>query len=195
MTIRSVFAVALSFVVVFGASVVPVHASCAPPMPIPRAIEISPAVFVGTVAELENADRWAIVDVIEVWSGTVDDRVEVRGGPKDPPGPLSSATSVDRSYKLGETYLFVVERGSGSTFRDNICTSTTPYKPELDRFRPASAEDTEGAEGDRSPGPGQPVDLEPVSDGSGPWLVAGVAAGVIVIAGIGGLWLRKKRSG
>ena len=165
---RAVAVIGLSLVLL-GSSVAPARASCVAPRPFPREIEDAPAVFVGTVVDAENENRWAMVEVSDVWKGEVDDRVEVRAGPKDPPGPMSTITSVDRSYKEGTAYLFVPFRGSGDLFRDNICTRTTVYKPSLDRFRPASAE--------TAPGPTE--GLPPDEDASA-WVFAGV--GVVAVA-------------
>ena len=113
-----------------------------------QAISESAATFVGTVSALENGRRWATVDVLEVWKGEtrLTPEVIVKAGPKDPPGPGGVATSIDRYYRLGETYLFVVYGGQGSTFRDSNCSRTTRFSPELARFRPASAETSPAAE-------------------------------------------------
>lgn len=115
------------------------EASCGVSPRMKVSIAAARAVFVGTVDGLTNSDRWADVAVTEVWKGDVEPRVEVRAGPKDPPGPGGVATSVDRTYKEGKTYLFIPYKGSGALFRDNACTATTEYRPTLDRFRPASA--------------------------------------------------------
>lgn len=118
----------------------PARASCMPPAPYEQAIEEAPAVFVGEVVHLENERRWATVDVHEVWKGrNVSPTVEVRAGPKDPPGGLSTITSVDRHYKAGRSYLFVPYKRNAGIFRDNACTRTTLYRSKLDRFRPAGA--------------------------------------------------------
>ena len=135
----------------------------------------APAVFVGTVAAVENHGTWAIVDVIEVWKGVVDDRVEVRAGPKDPPGPISVATSVDRSYREGKTYLFLPYAGSGGRFKDNACTATSVYRPELERLRPASLAGP-------SPSPSPSSDTGPPSEG-------GPSMFVMVVMGAGAIGL------
>lgn len=111
-------------------------ASCAPPQPFPEAIRNAASVFVGTVVDLEGGGRWATVDVVEVWAGgELSAQVEVRGGP----GSKNVATSVDRHYELSREYLFVPYERNGSVFRDSVCSRTTAFRPELNRFRPVSA--------------------------------------------------------
>ncbi len=117
-------------------------ASCGEIPSVAGSLTDTKVVFVGTVTSLENSRRWATVEVNEVWKGTgVPAEVEVRAGPKDPPGPSGVATSVDRYYKLGRQYLFFPFRGSGEIYRDNACTATTRFKPDLESFRPAGVED------------------------------------------------------
>lgn len=130
------------------------------------AIRDASAVFVGNVVEVTNFRRWATVDVVDVWKGDASEQTEVRAGPKDPPGPSRTVTSIDRTYRDGQTYLFVVYSGNGTIFRDNSCSRTTLYRPELERFnpnpasspRPSASDPTptadpaaEDAEGDRWP--------------------------------------------
>lgn len=117
----------------------PARASCAGVTSVRRALRDARIAFVGTVTATTNEGRWATVEVTEVWKGDVDARVEVRGGPKDPPGPMSVISSVDRHYRDGRTYLFLPYAGHGDTFRDNVCTATTRYADRLERFRPAGA--------------------------------------------------------
>lgn len=115
------------------------QASCAPQPPMRRAIQDAPSVFVGEVVGVTNASRWATVDVEEVWKGPdLPSEVEVRAGPVDPPGPFGSASSVDRTFAPGVTYLFVPYRGKGSVFYDNACTRTTRFRPDLKRFAAAT---------------------------------------------------------
>lgn len=126
----------------------PARAMCQDQGPMPEAIQKASAVFVGEVVDVTNRRRWAQVDVVSVWKGKVDERVEVRGGPKDPPGPIFLASSIERTYRDGQTYLFVVyrggsPRGTGSIFRDSQCTPTTRYRPELERFNPTISVDSE----------------------------------------------------
>ena len=115
-------------------------ASCAAPPPMGQAIDDAHAVFVGTVVDTSNGDRWATVRVSEVWRGRVADHVEVRGGPADPPGPVHAASSVDRTYREGETYLFLPFGADGDeVFHDDSCSSTVRYGEGFERFRPRGA--------------------------------------------------------
>ena len=128
-------------------------ASCFGPIPMDDAIAESAAAFVGTVSALENDRRWATVDVLETWKGgtRVTSEVVIKAGPKDPPGPGGVASSIDRRYCLGETYLFVVYGGQGSTFRDSNCSRTTRFDPRLARFRPAGLATSPAPEPSPSP--------------------------------------------
>ena len=104
-----------------------------------RAIKTSEATFVGTVVELENYRRWATVDVLETWHGVgLPDQVLVKAGPKDPAGPSRVASSIERTYRLDQTYLFVVYGSKGSAYRDSNCSNTTRFDEDVERFRPAS---------------------------------------------------------
>lgn len=164
------------------------HASCALPAPMRDAIADSSATFVGTVTGVENYRRWATVEVIEVWKGEVpDNEVVVKGGPRDPAGGAHVVTTVDRSYRVGETYLFVVHDQNGSVLRDNICSRTTVFRADLERFRPGSVT--------ASPTPAQtPVDLEPDDRGGvGIVLLGGLAA--LVSLGLVLWFVRSRASG
>lgn len=117
----------------------PAAASCAAPPPLPEAIDDARTVFVGTVTDTSNDDRWATVAVSDVWKGDVAGVVEVRGGPADPPGPMEAASSVDRAFRDGATYLFVPSGGDGEVFHDDACSSTTRYGERFDHLRPDDA--------------------------------------------------------
>lgn len=155
-------------------------ASCARPPPLPVVLEDAPVVFLGTVVETANADRWATVDVDEVWKGDVSARVEVRAGPKDPPGPLNAASSVDRTFRTGIRYLFVPESAT-APYRDSSCTATRRYRSGLGRLRPEDAR--------RSVGP----PLEPRGDDASalPWIAL---AAVVIAAGVAVMRLRPRGS-
>ena len=73
-----------------------------------------------------------------MWKGDVLDRVEVRAGPPDPPGPTQVGSSGDRHYKIGESYLFVL-RDRASPFRDDNCSATTVWGPRLAQYDPTPA--------------------------------------------------------
>lgn len=146
----------------------PSLASCVAPPPMAQAIEDAHAVFVGTVVDTSNGDRWATVRVSEVWRGQVADLVEVRGGPKDPPGPLHVASSADRTYRDGQTYLFLPFGADGDdVFHDDSCSSTVRYGDGFERFRPSGAAAPPPGAG---PGPGDGASFSPW------WGAAGVAA-------------------
>jgi hypothetical protein len=158
------------------------------------AIETSSATFVGTVTAVENYRRWATVEVTDTWKGEVTQTdVLVKGGPRDPDGRDHIVTTVDRSYRVGKTYLFVVHEGTGSVFKDNICSRTTPYRSGLDRFRPLSATPIPTPES--TPTPESAGDAEQDRDDEAPVgtvLPVGLAA-LLVVGGV--LWvLRTKRA-
>lgn len=86
--------------------------------------------------------------------------VEVRGteaGIEGAPGQPDEAvfTSVDRQYQVGQPYLFVVSVADGR-LRDNACSSTTEWTPELAALRPAGAREPQAGAG---PGPAGSPDL------------------------------------
>lgn len=163
----------------------PASASCIEAPPMAKAISEASAVFVGTVVETANMRRWVIVEVSAVWKGHVEPQVEVRAGPKDPPGPMSVASSGDRHYRAGETYLFLPYRGDGRTFRDSNCSRTTRYQPQLERFNPT------GTAAESSPSP-LSRNLETATDGESmarePWTVVWWITGGLVAA-LGAIWL------
>lgn len=146
-------------------------ASCLAPLSFPRAIEEAPAVFVGEVVDVSGGGRWATVEVRQVWKGgELPAEVEVRGGPRDE----NVLTSVDRDFKISRDYLFVPYERRGSTFLDNACTSTTRFRPELTRFRPANA-----AEASPTPAASAPR-LDENDDGSR-WLLPGAALAAVAV--------------
>lgn len=156
--------------VVAVVSPAPAVALCAAAPPLGRAIEDAETVFVGTVEELSNDDRWAVVSVSDVWKGDVAAEVQVRGGPEDPPGPMQVASSVDRTFAEGETYLFLPQADGGGVFLDDSCTATTRYRDEHEKLRPAGAYVP-------------PAAPAPPESASFPWLpVAAVAAAVAAMA-------------
>jgi len=167
------------------------RASCAVLPSLPTAIGQASEVFVGTVLELENRGRWATVKVEKVWKGEdIPAEVEVRAGPKDPPGDLFTATSVDREFELSKRYLFVPFERSGSIFRDNACTRTSIFQPRFERFAPASVESPQPTPTDGEI-IGAPVEREPTS--SEPSLLVPVVAGVLIIT-LAGLALYRRRT-
>lgn len=187
--VATVVVVATMLFAVIGMAA-PARASCGAPAPYGQAIEEAPAVFVGRVVHLENERRWATVAVHEVWKGrNVAPTVEVRAGPKDPPGGLSTMTTVDRQYRSGRSYLFVPYRSNDGIFRDNACTRTTLYTQKLDRFRPAGAAAP-------SPHVDEPVPTDPSSDGGGRSILlwSSIPALLIVLGAVAFL-VKRRRSG
>jgi hypothetical protein len=127
-------AVALTAGALLGTAAAPpgAAADCAPTVSLEEALLLADTVFVGSVTQLDNSNRWASVRVEERWKGARDlpDTVQVRGGPE--PG---TATSVDRTFAPGR-FLFFVTRGPGY-LEDNGCSATTPWTDELAALRPA----------------------------------------------------------
>lgn len=157
-------ALALSLAGTFGMLAAPATTlgSCAQPLPIAEALKSAEIVFVGTVVQVSEGNRWANVQVEEVWKGP--DRpqnVLVRGGPAG-----NAATSVDRSFEVGVKYIFfpyvAVDAGEGpagsvtdggvpaggvpeNALTDNSCTNTTAFTDEHKALRPDDARKPIGA--------------------------------------------------
>ena len=119
-----------------------VEASCAGPLgpggatSLQGQLDAASVAFVGTVVGTSNGDRVARVKVETVWRGDgVRTYVTVSGTPDGG----SAATSVDRSFRVGQRYLFAPYSAS-SPYQDNNCSVTQPYSSRLDAFRPANAE-------------------------------------------------------
>lgn len=128
-------------------------ADCAEPPPVDIAVRDGENVFVGTVTALTAQDRWAKVQVEEIWKGQdTGPIVEVRGG--ESPGAVST---IDRFFRLGQRYVFVV--GFGDTvFNDNGCSSTREWRDEYLEVRPAGWFGPRGADG--SSAPTEPASLD-----------------------------------
>ena len=156
----------------------PAQASCGEFPRLPVALEDARTVFVGTVTEVENARRWVQVDVEDLWKGEAPERVEVRAGPADPPGPMQVASSNDRTYKLGETYLFVLW-DTTEPFADSFCSATTRWGPRLAQFDPTPAE----SDASRGPHPLTGVRQGPgFGENSARWVVVGFSIVVFALA-------------
>lgn len=118
----------------WGLVVGPAAASCAlDPRPLEEQLVEAPVVFVGTVVDLHD-QTVAAMTVDEVWTGDVPAEVVVSGGPGGP----GVATSVDRQWHLGATYL-VVPRVEGGRLVDDSCTPTREWTEELAALRPDAA--------------------------------------------------------
>jgi hypothetical protein len=130
--------VALSLLAVGGLLASPgtALADCMPPPPVEVAVETAEIVFVGTVTETAQGNRWANVQVEEIWRGPeLEATVVVKGGPEG-----NMATSVDRHFEAGVKYLFFsyIDAEQGG-LADNSCTNTQPWAEEMTKLRPADA--------------------------------------------------------
>lgn len=156
-----------------------VWASCAGPAgpggaaTLKAQVDAAPTVFVGTVVGTSNNDRVARVHVETVWRGSVLSVVTVSGTPD----PNSGATSVDRTFKAGQRYLFVPYSNS-SPFQDNSCSATQAYSTQLDSLRPATAQ---------PPAPGSDG-LDPTGLAFLPLWIWPAFGGLLIAGGIAG-WL------
>lgn len=110
------------------------HADCAlDERPLDVQLAEAPVVFVGRVVDLRHATT-ARMAVDEVWQGSVPAEVTVLGGPDE----AGVATSVDRTWEAGATYLVLPDVREGR-LHDSSCTSTRPWTDDLAAFRPATA--------------------------------------------------------
>jgi hypothetical protein len=133
-------------------SVVPVAASCAPPVPIDEALRTSDSIFVGTVAGLANQGRTATFAVDEVWRGPdLPARAVVNGGPEG-----NGFTSVDRSWEAGAKYLVFASVDDGE-LTDNACSNTQIWADDLAAHRPADARPPDDATDGDATGVGGPL--------------------------------------
>jgi hypothetical protein len=177
---------AIVFVTVAVAAAVlaaPAAASCVMPQgSLKERLAKEKIVFVGTVANVQAQGRLAHVAVESVWRGDVEDEVEVTGGTL----ASNTASSVDRSFKTGERYLFVPYRGNGKKFEDSSCSDTQKWRPQLARLQPANARTTgETPVDNSSEGPVRGTEGTPSDEGSGslPWVAGGAAVVVLLLGG------------
>ena len=140
--LRLTFAGSLVLAALLAAWPGAVLADCAEPPDIKQAVATADIVFVGTVTDVTNNGRWAQVTVGAVWRGPDQPAtLLIRGGPEG-----NTATSVDRSFEAGVTYLFVpYVDPETKTLADNSCTSTTQWRQELDDLRPSDARPPTGS--------------------------------------------------
>lgn len=154
----------------------PARGSCAAPPGLAEHLASADVVFVGTVVELSNADRTAVVAVEETWTGpALAATITVQGGPDDP----TIASSVDRTFVLGGHYLFAVLSAEGKLW-DNICSATREWVPELAAMRP-----------DEVSRP--PEATEPISEERFPVATLVVGAVALLLAGVSVLAFRARR--
>jgi len=108
-------------------------ADCTLAGPIQQEISQAEVVFVGTVSATDAGGSVATFEVEEVWRGSLGEAVEVRGSlDGDRPG------EDDRIWTVGKRYLVLPVQFDGA-LRDNICTATTEWRPELAELRPPGA--------------------------------------------------------
>jgi hypothetical protein len=109
-------------------------ASCAEPPALSVQMSTAAVVFVGTVVYTSDGDRVAHVRVESIWKGpALATYVDVHGSPAS--GPFQ-ASDVDRSYRTGVRYLFVLY-SDVQPLQDNSCSATQPYTAELAALAPA----------------------------------------------------------
>jgi hypothetical protein len=156
-------------------------ASCVAPPPIIESIAKADVVFVGTVTTTAEHNLWATVTVEEVWKGPDLPAVfQVRGGEGG-----NVATSVDREFTPGTTYLFVPFEMDSGFASDNSCSPTRPWDQTLVELRPANARSPIGG----TPPPPAEFDL---AGAIAPIGVALLVAGLLVIVGLAA---RSRRAG
>ncbi len=118
-----------------GATPAGVSASCVGPLSLPEQIQSAALVFVGTVLSTSDDNRIAYVRVESIWKGPeVAEFVRVSGSPVSG----AAATSVDRHYRAGTRYLFVLY-SIDQPLQDNDCTETQPYTSALAPLKPSDA--------------------------------------------------------
>lgn len=164
----ALYVAALAFVVTPSA----VLADCMMPPAVGEAAKTADIVFVGTVTETTNQNRWANVAVTEVWRGPdLAGTVVVKGG-----GPGDGISSVDRQYKAGVQYLFFPYANEQGELADNTCTNTVEWSADLGGLRPATVrEPTGSSEGDGG---------FQVADVLAPLGVALLVAGALLVTGL-----------
>lgn len=143
-------------------------------------LDAAPAVFVGTVVGTANQGRVARVRVEFVWKGSpVPTMVTVSGTPD----AASAATSVDRTFAVGQRYLFVPASAT-SPFQDSNCSGTQVYSSRLDPLRPATAHSPSGG----SDG------LDPSGLAFAPlWVWPSLAIALLTLGIVAGVLIRRRR--
>ena len=167
---------ALAALAPFAASTASASCAVLPGQP-PAGFATAPVVFVGTVVSTANRDREATVRVESVWRGPdLLTYVRVVGTPD----PAAQATSVDRTFRAGQRYLFV-PTNSTSPFQDNTCTATQLYNSSLAPQAPPDA---------RPPKPGgDPGTASPATPL--PWIGLGA---ILALAAVGLIVWRRRRA-
>ncbi len=186
---RATIALAAGLLLSAFAAAGPAAASCIMPPALDVAISEANIVFVGTVTGVKNNDRTATVLVEEVWKGPdLLPFVEVVGGADDE----TTMSSIDRTYTTGTRYLFVLHLDQGR-FRDNACSSTQEWSPEVAAVRPSTIR-TPGQQPDATPTAGPPSDAVPPG-GQSVAPIALAATGLAATGLFGAVWLLRRRQG
>ena len=200
MKLRATVLAGLVLAVFLVGSASPAAASCAPPLSLADALTNSDLVVVGTVTAARSANRIATVAVEDIWRGDADTQIEVAGGPDS----LSGGTSVDRTYIVGQRYLFFIWEPAlhgnagtfGARYEDNVCTDTRPFTADLEQLRPASARRTSApSTSPPNSSSSTTTTAAPSSQDSNGTLVAFVIAGLLVCAALVAVgWSRRRRA-
>lgn len=118
----------------------PAVASCDAPVE-PLRLPERGLVLAGRVEATSNDGRAADVTVPDVWAGQdLPPRVVVVGGRLAP----NVASSVDRTYRDGASYAFLVHETGGGVLLDYACTSTAPLSGRVAPDPPGSARPSPG---------------------------------------------------
>ena len=171
--------ISLAALLVPGFATAPVAADCAVPATIPDAQRTRDILFVGTIAKLENDNRWAKVLINERWQNAdgLPDTVDVRGGPA-----AGTSSTTDRAYTDGR-YLFDVTN-LGPYLQDTSCSATTAWTDDLARYRPSNVAEAPGSSS------GSPLDAVSSSDLA---LAAGLVLALLVAVVTYILILRRRK--
>lgn len=176
---RTRFATVTALLVATLATATPVAADCGPVGTPAEVLPTAEVAFVGTVTEVDGS--LAHFDVLEDWTDTVGDTVDVVGLAHMLPrgGDPGAMAEDDRSWVAGATYL-VIPFVDGELLRDHICSATTEWRDDLAALRPPGVE-------------GVVVGTAPAEAPSGPplpLLLIGTAA--IAVAGVSVLAFRRR---
>jgi hypothetical protein len=178
--VAAVVALAVAALLVPGPVASPVAAVCAGVQAIDDALlSGTTTVFVGTVVNTENDNRWVTVLVDERWHNAdgIPDTVFVHGGPDQ-----GESMSDQRIYTKGR-YVFAVTN-AGPYYEDNACTATTPWSSDLARYRPGNVAEAPGS------GSGSPLDFLESGNAA---LAAGLALALLIAVVAYILILRRRK--
>lgn len=171
-------------------------ASCIEPPPFEEAMGQATAVFVGTVVATDFEGRVATFEVTEAWKGSVPAETVVTGGPalqvlhEARASGVDVHSSVDRSYRLGATYVVFIHGIDDGVLLDNACSNTEELTDQLAALRPDTATAPELVD-PATPGTA-PRDTTPGSNVG--WWIAGIAAAAFAAASAMAARRRRRRS-